>query len=107
MTVTAQAPDLLTAWLSRIGRYGLLTHEEEVRLFRVIRRYGLGDRDPTTLAQLSRELGLSKVRVRELQRNTERSQSSKQLPDGTRRPWRQLTIASPVPITVYRVVKTP
>lgn len=35
MTVTAQAPDLLTAYPSRMGRYGLLTHEEEVRLFRV------------------------------------------------------------------------
>ena len=37
MTVTAQAPNLLTAWLSRIGRCGLLTHEEEPHLFRVIR----------------------------------------------------------------------
>jgi hypothetical protein len=41
MTVTAQTPDLLTAWLSRIGRCGLLTYEEEVRLFKAIRRYGL------------------------------------------------------------------
>ena len=104
MTVTAQAPNLPTAWLSRIGRCGLLTHEEEASPLQGDQT-GLGDRDPTTLAQLSRELELSKVRARELQRNTERSQSSKQLPDGRRRPWRQLTIASPVPITVYQAVK--
>ncbi len=37
----------------------------------LVRRYGLDDRDPATLAELSRELGLSKARVRELQRETE------------------------------------
>jgi RNA polymerase primary sigma factor len=37
------------------------------------RRHGLDDRDPATLAQLSRELGLSKERVRVLQRETERT----------------------------------
>ncbi len=38
----------------------------------LVRRYGLDDRSPATLAELSRKLGLSKDRVRELQRNTER-----------------------------------
>ena len=38
----------------------------------LVRRYGLDDRDPATLAELSRELGLSKERVRKLQRETER-----------------------------------
>ncbi len=37
----------------------------------LIRRYGLDDRDPATLAELSRELGLSKERVRRLQYETE------------------------------------
>ena len=37
----------------------------------LVRRYGLDDRDPATSAELSRKLGLSKDRVRELQRNTE------------------------------------
>jgi RNA polymerase primary sigma factor len=41
----------------------------------LIRRYGLDDGEPTTLAELSRELGLSKERIRVLQRNTERALS--------------------------------
>jgi RNA polymerase primary sigma factor len=39
----------------------------------LIRRYGLDNDDPATLAELSRELGLSKQRVRVLQRETERT----------------------------------
>jgi RNA polymerase primary sigma factor len=39
----------------------------------LIRRYGLDDGEPATLAELSRELGLSKERIRVLQRNTERA----------------------------------
>lgn len=38
----------------------------------LIRRYGLDDSDPATVAELSKKLGLSKDRVRGLQRNTER-----------------------------------
>ncbi len=38
----------------------------------LIRRYGLDGRSPDTLAELSTKLGLSKDRVRGLQRNTER-----------------------------------
>ena len=38
----------------------------------LVRRYGLDDSDPVTVADLSRKLGLSKDRVRELLRNTER-----------------------------------
>ena len=37
----------------------------------LIRRYGLGDRDTATLAQLSEELGISRERVRQLQREAE------------------------------------
>ena len=39
----------------------------------LIRRYGLDNGEPATLAQLSRELGLSKERIRVLQRDTERA----------------------------------
>ena len=37
----------------------------------LIRRYGLGDRDTSTLAQLSAELGVCEERVRRLQREAE------------------------------------
>ena len=39
----------------------------------LIRRYGLDNGEPATLAELSRELGLSKKRIRVLQRDTERA----------------------------------
>jgi RNA polymerase primary sigma factor len=38
----------------------------------LVRRYGLDDREPATLAELSVELGVSRERVRQLQRNAER-----------------------------------
>jgi RNA polymerase primary sigma factor len=38
----------------------------------LVRRYGLGDRDVSTLAELSDELGISRERVRQLQREAER-----------------------------------
>jgi RNA polymerase primary sigma factor len=37
----------------------------------LVRRYGLGDRDPPTLAELAAELKLSRERVRQLQREAE------------------------------------
>ncbi len=39
----------------------------------LVRRYGLDDRDPASLVELSQELGVSKERLRELQRGTERA----------------------------------
>ena len=39
----------------------------------LIRRYGLDDRDPATLAELGDELDISRERVRQLQREAERS----------------------------------
>jgi RNA polymerase primary sigma factor len=33
----------------------------------LVRRYGLDDKDPATLAELSDELGLSRERIRQLQ----------------------------------------
>ncbi len=38
----------------------------------LVRRYGLDERDPATLAELSDELGVSRERVRQLQREAER-----------------------------------
>jgi RNA polymerase primary sigma factor len=37
-----------------------------------VRRYGLDDRDPATLAELGDELKISRERVRQLQREAER-----------------------------------
>jgi RNA polymerase primary sigma factor len=45
----------------------------------LIKRYGLGDRDTSTLAQLSDELGISRERVRQLQREAERMLGSGEL----------------------------
>ncbi len=42
----------------------------------LVRRYGLGDRDVATLAQLSDELDISRERVRQLQREAERMLAS-------------------------------
>ncbi|CAA9461391.1 MAG: RNA polymerase sigma factor RpoD [uncultured Rubrobacteraceae bacterium] len=42
----------------------------------LIQRYGLGDRDTATLAELSDELGISRERVRQLQREAERMLAS-------------------------------
>ena len=38
----------------------------------LVRRYGLDERDPSTLAELSDELGVSRERIRQLQREAER-----------------------------------
>jgi RNA polymerase primary sigma factor len=38
----------------------------------LVRRYGLDDREPATLAELGTELGLTRERVRQVQRNAER-----------------------------------
>jgi RNA polymerase primary sigma factor len=38
----------------------------------LIKRYGLGDEETATLAQLSEELGISRERVRQVQREAER-----------------------------------
>src|ERR687886_1123175 len=45
----------------------------------LVRRYGLGNRDTATLAQLSDELGISRERVRQLQREAERMLGSGEL----------------------------
>jgi RNA polymerase primary sigma factor len=42
----------------------------------LVRRHGLEDREPATLAELGRELGVTRERVRQLQRNAERRLST-------------------------------
>jgi len=42
----------------------------------LVKRYGLGDQETATLAQLSEELGISRERVRQLQREAERMLAS-------------------------------
>jgi RNA polymerase primary sigma factor len=58
--------EIEVAWLREaIGR---LPHKARYVL---VRRYGLDDRDPATLAELAAELNLSRERVRQLQREAE------------------------------------
>jgi RNA polymerase primary sigma factor len=38
----------------------------------LVRRYGLDDREPATLAEVGAELGVTRERVRQLQRKAER-----------------------------------
>ena len=42
----------------------------------LVRRYGLDDREPATLAELGTELGVARERVRQLQRSAERRLST-------------------------------
>jgi RNA polymerase primary sigma factor len=59
----------------------------------LVRRYGLDDQDPMTLAELAAELELSRERVRQLQREAEFL-----LKSGTRRiPHRSVACGSPLP----------
>jgi RNA polymerase primary sigma factor len=62
----------------------------------LVRRYGLDDRDPPTLAELAAELKLSRERVRQLQREAEFL-----LKSGTRKaPRRSVAGGSPLPKVV-------
>ena len=51
----------------------------------LVRRYGLDDRDPATLAELSNELGVTRERVRQLQRNAEHRLRGLLVPERCRR----------------------
>ena len=60
-----------------VREIGISRLREEIRRlperhrYVLVRRYGLDDRDPQTLERLSRELGVSRERVRQLQREAE------------------------------------
>ena len=50
----------------------------------LVRRYGLDDRKPATLAELHEELNVSRERVRQLQRAGEQRLKSRMLTGGAR-----------------------
>ncbi|MBA2535094.1 MAG: RNA polymerase sigma factor RpoD/SigA [Rubrobacter sp.] len=60
-------------WLS-----GAIEHLPERHRHVLVKRYGLGDESAATLAQLSYELGISRERVRQVQREAERMLASDQ-----------------------------
>jgi len=70
-TVGAVMRGMETEWL----REAMGTLPERHRHV-LLRRYGLDDREPATLAVLSEELGVSRERVRQLQREAERMPAS-------------------------------
>jgi RNA polymerase primary sigma factor len=70
-TVGAVMRGMETEWL----RESMGTLPERHRHV-LLRRYGLDDREPATLAVLSEELGISRERVRQLQREAERMLAS-------------------------------
>jgi DNA-directed RNA polymerase sigma subunit (sigma70/sigma32) len=51
----------------------------------LVRRYGLDGREPATLAEFSNELGVTRERVRQLQRNAERRLRGRLEPERCRR----------------------
>src|SRR5215218_8488379 len=51
----------------------------------LVRRYGLDDREPATLTELSNELGVTRERVRQLQRNAEHRLRGRLVPERRRR----------------------
>jgi RNA polymerase primary sigma factor len=66
-TIGAVMRGMETEWL----REAMDTLSERHRHV-LVRRYGLDDREPATLAELSEEMGVSRERVRQLQREAER-----------------------------------
>ncbi|HEX5975040.1 MAG TPA: sigma factor-like helix-turn-helix DNA-binding protein [Rubrobacteraceae bacterium] len=50
----------------------------------LVRRYGLDDREPATLAELHEELKVPRERVRQLQRAAEQRLKNRMLTGGTR-----------------------
>ena len=73
-TIGAVIRGMETEWLSE----AMETLSERHRHV-LVRRYGLDDREPATLAELSEELGVSRERVRQLQREAERMLASRDL----------------------------
>ena len=66
-TIGTMLRGLETEWLREV--MGTLPERHRHVL---VRRYGLDDREPATLADLGQELGVSRERVRQLQREAER-----------------------------------
>jgi RNA polymerase primary sigma factor len=64
----------------------------------LVRRYGLDDREPATLTELGAELGLTRERVRQLQRNAERQLRGRSAPT----PGKSSTLRAPLAHAVER-----
>ena len=69
---TSDTPDEVMRALETEQLKEAITRLPERARYVLIRRYGLDDRDPATLAELGEELDISRERVRQLQREAER-----------------------------------
>ena len=79
--VASDAPDaVVVRGMEAAGLRDAVERLPEKARYVLVRRYGLDDRDPPTLAELSAELNISRERVRQLQREAEQL-----LRTGTRR----------------------
>ena len=69
---TPDTADTVTREMERLGLRAAIERLPERTRYVLIRRYGLDDRRKATLAELSRELGISRERVRQLQKGAEK-----------------------------------
>lgn len=68
----SDTPDTVIAEIETVYLKEAIDHLPERARYVLVRRYGLDDRDPATLAELGNELEISRERVRQLQREAER-----------------------------------
>jgi len=71
-TQTPDTADTVTRKMESLGLQAAIERLPERTRYVLIRRYGLDDRRKATLAELSRELGISRERVRQLQKGVEK-----------------------------------
>jgi RNA polymerase primary sigma factor len=69
---TPDTADTVTREMERLRLLAAIKRLPERTRYVLIRRYGLDDRRKATLAELSRELGISRERVRQLQKGAEK-----------------------------------
>jgi RNA polymerase primary sigma factor len=69
---TPDTADTVTREMERIGLQKAIERLPERTRHVLIRRYGLDERKKSTLAELSRELGISRERVRQVQKEAEK-----------------------------------
>jgi RNA polymerase primary sigma factor len=69
---TPDTADTVTREMESMGLQTAVENLPERARYVLIRRYGLDDREKATLAELSRELGISRERVRQVQKEAER-----------------------------------
>ena len=71
-TRTPDTADTVTREMERLGLQKAIERLPERTRHVLIRRYGLDERKKSTLAELSRELGISRERVRQVQKEAEK-----------------------------------